>query len=229
MEELVVLHEDNHVLVVLKPQGISIESQKDEPDLLTMAKTHLGASKASGAKSFCKSVFAIDKPVGGVVLFAKSAKALNRLEAQLAEGVLERTYYAVTVATPKQHADTLTHYIKQTKINGLELIPQTTAGAVKATLSYTLCDKADSLALLKVACSDNLPKQARFQLATLGLPVYADASFGKAISKANLALWLTDIRFTHPITERIMNFRIFPPETDAPWNKFKIAVLFKVI
>ena len=230
MEELIVLHEDNHILVVLKSQGEGMTGTGKDGDLITRAQQYLAEKKGKDTKSFCVPVYTIDKPVGGVAVFAKSAKALNRLNQQLADGELERVYYAITSGVPKQPTDHVVNYVKQTNDKfGLELIPQLTTGAVRAELSYSMCDKRDNLALLKVMCSDVLPKQARFMLARLGFSVHGDATFGKPAKSAKLALWLTDVRLIHPVTERIMTFRINPPADSATWDKFNIQLLLKVI
>ena|GEM_PF-795577 len=251
MEDLVVLHEDNHLLVVLKSQGISMASgkgasvkaaeeverqelgatsDKGAKDLTSMAQAYLNSGKPKGVKSFCIPVYLLDKPVGGVVVFAKSAKALNRLNTMKEDGSLERVYYAVSQGLPKQRADTVANYVKQTIASkGLELVPQFTTGAVRAELSFNLCDQVDDFALLKVISSDVLPKQARLQLFNLGCPIYGDATFGTPQRSAHLALWLTDVRFTHPVTGRVMTFRAFPPEDEEPWKKFNVQLLLKVI
>ncbi|MCL2540278.1 MAG: pseudouridine synthase [Firmicutes bacterium] len=232
MESLIVLHEDNHLLVALKPHGISVVSNKGERDLNTQVQEHLSCGKTTAGKSFCVPLYSVDKPAGGVVVFCKSAKALNRLNEQInvADENFELAYYCVTVGVPKQNSGRRTNYLKPAHDGKrLELVPQYTTGALTAEIDYSVVGRMDGLALLKLKSNAAAPGHERCQLAASGTPVYADAIYGKPVAGSRLAMWLTDVKLVHPTTERIMTFRAFPDTAEEPWNKFNMAMVLKII
>ena len=120
MEDLVILHEDNHIIVVLKPQNIpSCEDESKDRDMLTIIKDYIREKYDKQGNVYLGLVHRLDRPTGGVMVFAKSSKAASRLSEQMRDGDFEKRYYAVLMGTPKEEKATLTHYMKKNAVNNL--------------------------------------------------------------------------------------------------------------
>ena len=146
MEELIILHEDNHIIVVLKPQNVpSCEDESKDKDMLTIIKEYIREKYDKKGNVYLGLVHRLDRPTGGVMVFAKSSKAASRLSEQLKSGDFEKRYYAVLCGVPKEEKATLTHYMKKNAINNMVYVcPPTVSGAKYAELDYTLLDKKDN-------------------------------------------------------------------------------------
>ena len=117
-EDLVILHEDNHVIVVMKPQGVpSCEDESKDTDMLTVIKEHIRERENKQGNVYVGLVHRLDRPTGGVMVFAKSSKAAARLSEQMKTGDFEKKYSAVLVGSPKEKRATLTNYLKKKPIN----------------------------------------------------------------------------------------------------------------
>ena len=143
MEELIILHEDNHIIVALKPQNVpSCEDESKDKDMLTLLKEYIKEKYDKPGNVYLGLVHRLDRPTGGVMVFAKSSKAAARLSEQLKDGDFEKRYYAVLCGTPKEEKATLTHYMKKNAINNMVYIcPATVSGAKFAELEYNLVEK----------------------------------------------------------------------------------------
>ena len=120
MEDLVILHEDNHIIVVLKPQNIpSCQDESKDEDMLSMVKDYIKTTYNKPGNVYVGLVHRLDRPTGGVMVFAKSSKAASRLSEQMKEGDFEKRYYAVLVGEPKEEKATLTHYMKKNAVNNI--------------------------------------------------------------------------------------------------------------
>lgn len=223
MEELTILHEDNHIIVVLKPQNVpSCEDESKDKDLLTMIKEYIRQTYGKTGNVYLGLVHRLDRPTGGVMVFAKSSKAAARLSAQMKEGDFEKRYYAVLVGKPKEDRATLTHYMKKNAVNNMVYVcPPTVQGAKFAELDYRVINYKDDLALTEIRLHTGRSHQIRVQMSSIGHPVYGDMRYGgeKAI-KGNLALWAYYLSFTHPVSKERMVFRIQPPKDLRPWDGF---------
>ena len=223
MEDLIILHEDNHVIVVLKPQNIpSCEDESKDRDMLTIIKDYIKVKYDKPGNVYLGLVHRLDRPTGGVMVFAKSSKAAARLSEQIKNGDFEKRYFAVLVGTPKEEKATLTHYMKKNAINNMVYIcPPTVSGAKFAELEYSLVEKTESLSLVDVRLHTGRSHQIRVQMNAIGTPIYGDMRYGgeKAV-KGNLALWAYYLSFTHPVSKERMVFRVQPPKDRSPWTSF---------
>lgn len=223
MEDLIILHEDNHVIVVLKPQNIpSCEDESKDRDMLTIIKDYIKVKYDKPGNVYLGLVHRLDRPTGGVMVFAKSSKAAARLSEQIKNGDFEKRYFAVLVGTPKEEKATLTHYMKKNAINNMVYIcPPTVSGAKFAELEYSLVEKTESLSLVDVRLHTGRSHQIRVQMNAIGTPIYGDMRYGgeKAV-KGNLALWAYYLSFTHPVSKERMVFRVQPPKDLSPWTSF---------
>lgn len=219
-----ILYEDNHVIVVLKPQNVP--SQADESgdkDMLSMVKEYIKKKYNKPGNVYVGLVHRLDRPTGGVMVFAKTSKAAARLTEQFKNKEAEKTYFAVTVGSPKIKQTKLVNYLlKDERNNIVKVVPMSTTGAKRAELDYTVLEEKEGFALLKVKLQTGRGHQIRVQLATIGNPIYGDQKYGKDMPKANLNLFAVELRFKHPTTGDTMVFRAYPPENLKAWNLFDL-------
>lgn len=223
MEELTILHEDNHIIVVLKPQNIpTCEDSSKDKDMLTIIKEYIKQTYNKQGNVYLGLVHRLDRPTGGVMVFAKSSKAASRLSEQMREGDFEKRYYATLVGTPREEKATLTHYMKKNAINNMVYVCEPTVeGAKFAQLEYKVLETKNDLSLAEVRLHTGRSHQIRVQMNAIGCPVYGDMRYGgEKAKKGYLALWAYYLAFTHPVTKERMVFRVQPPKENTPWNLF---------
>lgn len=232
MEELTILHEDNHIIVVLKPQNVpSCEDESKDPDMLTMIKEYIREKYDKPGNVYLGLVHRLDRPTGGVMVFAKSSKAAARLSEQMKNGDFEKRYFAVLVGAPREKSATLVNYIKKNPVNNMVYVcPQTTEGAKRAELHYDVLEEEQGLSLLNVRLHTGRTHQIRVQMAAMGTPVYNDMRYGgDKTKKGNLALWAYYLAFTHPVSKERLVFRVEPPKDESPWNIFNVSSAVNII
>ncbi len=223
MEDLIILYEDNHIIVVLKPQNIpSCEDESKDKDMLTMIKEYIKEKYNKQGNVYLGLVHRLDRPTGGVMVFAKSSKAASRLSEQLRSGDFEKRYFAVLMGIPKEEKATLTHYMKKNAINNVVYIcPPTVAGAKFAELEYKMLEKTEDLSLVDVRLHTGRSHQIRVQMNAIGTPIYGDMRYGgEKAKKGYLALWAYYLSFSHPVSKERMVFRVQPPKDLIPWKNF---------
>ena len=224
MEDLIILHEDNHIIVVLKPQNVpSCEDESKDKDMLTIIKEYIKEKYNKQGNVYLGLVHRLDRPTGGVMVFAKSSKAASRLSEQLRSGDFEKRYFAVLMGVPKEEKATLTHYMKKNAINNVVYIcPPTVAGAKFAELEYKVLEKTEDLSLVDVRLHTGRSHQIRVQMNAIGTPVYGDMRYGgEKAKKGYLALWAYYLSFSHPVSKEKMVFRVQPPKDLTPWKDFE--------
>ena len=223
MEDLIILYEDNHIIVVLKPQNVpSCEDESKDKDMLTMIKEYIKVTYNKPGNVYLGLVHRLDRPTGGVMVFAKSSKAAARLSEQMKEGDFEKRYFAVTMGIPKEEKATLTHYLKKNAVNNMVYVcPPTVEGAKLAELDYNTVETLDDLALIDVRLHTGRSHQIRVQFSYLGTPLFGDMRYGgEKAKKGYLALWAYYLSFTHPVSKERLVFRVQPPKENTPWNLF---------
>ncbi len=229
-EELVVLYEDNHVIVVLKPQNVaSCPDESGDDNMLDRVKAYLKRTYNKPGNVYTGLVHRLDRPTGGVMVFAKTGKAAGRLSAQMRTGDFEKKYLAVLVGAPNEESGTLTNYLKKNPVNNMVyLTPQATDGAKLASLDYAVLEKAGELALVRVKLHTGRSHQIRVQMAGISHPVYGDMRYGgERAVKGKLALWAYSLGFTHPVTKERLLFLCEPPKHTEPWKRFDLSAALK--
>lgn len=232
MEDLIILHEDNHIIVVLKPQNVpSCEDESKDKDMLTIIKEYIKTTYNKQGSVYLGLVHRLDRPTGGVMVFAKSSKAAARLSEQLKSGGFEKRYFAVLVGTPKEEKSTLTHYMKKNTVNNMVYVcPPTVQGAKFAELEYSIVENHDGLSLADVRLHTGRSHQIRVQMSAIGNPLYGDMRYGGVkAKKGHLALWAYYLSFTHPVSKERMVFRVQPPKDVTPWQIFDTERAVKII
>ena len=205
METNAVIYEDNHLLVVIKPQNM--------PTVADSLKEYTGG--------FVGIVHRLDRVTGGVMVFAKTSKAASRLAEQIKDGTFKKTYYAVVNGVPKERTATLVNWLaKDSNRNLVAVVPQTTTGAKRAELTYQTVDTVKGDTLVAVQLATGRSHQIRVQMKHIGNPIVGDARYGgnrKGIK--DIALWAYQLEFNHPTTHDRMKFIVNPPE-DGAWANF---------
>ena len=232
MDELNILYEDNHIIVVLKPQNVpSCEDESKDRDMLTMIKDYIRVTYNKQGNVYLGLVHRLDRPTGGVMVFAKSSKAASRLSEQMRDGDFEKRYYTVLVGQPKEEKAVLTHYIKKNAVNNMVYVcPATVNGAKLARLDYTVLDNKEGLSLVDVRLHTGRSHQIRVQMSAMGTPVFGDMRYGgEKAKKGYLALWAYYLSFTHPVSKERMVFRVQPPKENNPWVMFDTERSVKII
>lgn len=222
--EDIILHEDNHVLVVVKPFNVPVQADESgDPDLLTLLKQYLVKKYDKPGEAYLGLVHRLDRPTGGVMVFAKTSKAAARLTEAIQEGGVEKKYLTVVAGIPREKQAYLVHWLKKNPAtNTVKVVPQLTEGGKKAELEYSLLDSKGGTSLLKVSLITGRGHQIRVQMSTIGNPVCGDLRYGYNGTPMQLALWAYDLKFTHPVTQEKMTFRVYPPEDKLPWNLYDI-------
>lgn len=226
-EDLNIIYEDNHIIVVVKPQNVPCcPDSTGDPDVLSAIKEYLIKKYNKPGDAYVGLVHRLDRPTGGVMVYAKTSKASARLCNSIKLGELEKRYLAILIGIPKEkQVSYLTNYIKKdTKRNIVRISPMSEEGAKKAVLSYKVLDDNDTLSLVDIRLFTGRSHQIRVQMANLGTPLFGDQKYGEGKTPVgfNLALWATEIKFIHPTTKEKLVFRVFPPTENTPWNLFNV-------
>lgn len=223
--ELIILYEDNHVIVVLKPQMVACcPDESGDYNLFDCVKDYLKEAYNKPGNAFLGLVHRLDRPTGGVMVFAKTSKAAARLSEQMKNGGFEKKYYAVLCGTPSKKKAVLENYLRKNSINNTVYVcTQTEEGAKFASLEFEIKQEKAGLSLAEITLHTGRTHQIRVQTAAINCPVYGDMRYGgdKAV-KGRLALWAYSLRFTHPTTGESMKFMIEPPKEETPWKLFDI-------
>ncbi|MBP5661560.1 MAG: RluA family pseudouridine synthase [Clostridia bacterium] len=226
-----ILYEDNHIIVAEKPQNTIIAGDHTGDDsLLDQLKRYIKEKYEKPGEVYLGLVHRLDRPAGGLAVFAHTSKAAARLADQLKENELKRTYYCVVRGVPKNPADRLVDYLKKDeKTNTVSVVPQAVEGAKKAILNYrvlqTVETKTGKLSLLLVQLETGRSHQIRVQMAHLGCPLWGDQRYGAHVNKPGqqLALYAVKLRLIHPTKKESMQFICYPPEI-APWTAFHLNI-----
>lgn len=228
MNEDSIVYEDNHLIIVNKAPGEIVQGDKtgDEP-LSETIKRWLKEKYAKPGNVFCGVVHRLDRPVGGLVVFAKTSKALARLNEMFRTGKVTKRYLAVTRNLPPKPADRLKGYLTSTERSNKSYIsPTPREGAKEAILSYRLIGSSDRYHLLEVELETGRKHQIRVQLASIGCPIKGDLKYGDKRSNpdGSISLQAHRISFVHPVSGKLVDVTAPLPEGDALWQAFGPAV-----
>ena len=227
-----ILFEDNHILVVLKEQNLaSCPDESGDENLLDLLKDYLKRTYEKPGNVYLGLVHRLDRPTGGVMVFAKTSKAAGRLAEQMKTGDFEKRYLTVLNGAPSPESGKLVNYLKKNTINNMVyLSTEGTDGAKYAALDYRVLEKRGGLALTEVKLHTGRSHQIRVQFAGIAHPVYGDMRYGGEFAiKGRLALWAYSLAFTHPVTKERMRFLSEPPADETPWKFFSVSEFVKPV
>lgn len=220
-----VLYEDNHIIIINKSPKEIVQGDKtgDKP-LSDMVKDYLKKKYNKPGNVFCGVVHRLDRPTSGIVVFAKTSKALTRLNEMFKKGEIDKTYWAIVKDVPPQNEGVLVHYvIKNEKNNKSTAYDTEKPHTQKAVLHYKLIGRSQKYYLLEVKIETGRHHQIRCQLAKIGLPIRGDLKYGAQRSNpdGSISLHARNISFVHPVSKQIIN--ITAPVPDDPlWKAFEI-------
>lgn len=215
-----ILYEDNHIIIVNKAPGEIVQGDKtgDIP-LSQLVKQWIKETHDKPGNVFLGVVHRLDRPVGGIVVFAKTSKALARLNDMFRKGDVHKTYWAITRRMPPNDSDTLIHYITSTERNNKSYASlQPRDGAKEAHLSYRLIASGDRYHLLEVDLMTGRKHQIRVQLSSIGCPVKGDLKYGDKRSNpdGSISLMARRIQFVHPVSGKQIDITAPVPD-DNLW------------
>ncbi len=216
------LYEDNHLLVVVKPPDIPVQGDiSGALDLLTLLKEDIKVRFDKPGNVFLGLVHRLDRPVGGVMVFARTSKAASRLSSLIREHRMDKTYLCVAKGAPKVSKSRLTDYLlKDSQTNTVKVVEPDTPQAKEAILDYEVLNQVNGLSLIKVKLLTGRSHQIRVQMAHIGTPLFGDTKYGyKGERGDNLALWSHELEIEHPTKKERMHFTSSPPD-QYPWNLF---------
>ncbi len=216
------LFEDNHLLVIEKP--VNLLSQADHsgsPDLLSLLKDWIKQRDQKPGQVFLGLVQRLDRPVGGVMVFAKTSKAASRLADQVRQRTLQKTYLAVVAGVVDPPEWTLTDWLQKDRhSNTVRVVESGVSQAKQAILHYERIAVHANKSLLRIQLETGRSHQIRVQLVHCGHPLLGDHKYGQALNLSGPALWSHQLQFQHPILRKFLLFTSFPPKT-KPWQDFK--------
>ena len=220
-----VVYEDNHIIIVNKQSGEIVQGDKtgDRP-LSDIVKDYIKEKYQKPGAVFLGVVHRLDRPVSGLVVFARTSKALTRLNKMFAEGEVHKTYWALVKNAPQKTEDTLTHWlVRNEKQNKSYAYATEKPNAKKAILKYRLIGKSDNYSLLEVQLMTGRHHQIRCQLAAMGCPIKGDLKYGAPRSNpdGSISLQSHRVEFIHPVSKERITVEA-PLPYDPLWQAFAI-------
>lgn len=219
-----ILYEDNHIMALNKPAGVLVQGDRtgDEP-LSETVKKYIKEKYLKPGAVFLGVVHRLDRPVSGVVVFARTSKALSRLNELFRNRQVKKTYLAVVNNKPPADEGTLVHWLKKSEEkNKATIYLKETKGALRCELSYQVITASQGFYLLQVEPLTGRPHQIRAQLAAMGCPIAGDVKYGfpQANADGRIHLHAFTLSFIHPVKKEKLIIRAPLPD-EKIWNYFK--------
>ncbi|MBZ9630505.1 RluA family pseudouridine synthase [Salegentibacter sp. LM13S] len=218
---LQVLFEDNHIIVVNKRPGDIVQGDKtgDKP-LSEVVKSYLKEKYNKPGDAYLGVVHRLDRPTSGIVLFAKTSKALPRLNKLFQKKEAQKTYWAIVKNAPPKKSDTLVHFLKRNpKQNKSYAHIKEIPDSKEAILEYRMLKKLDNYFLLEIDLHTGRHHQIRSQLSAIGSPIKGDLKYGfdRSNKDASIHLHARELKFIHPVRKEEIHI-IAPPPDEVLWN-----------
>ncbi|RKD29524.1 RluA family pseudouridine synthase [Thermohalobacter berrensis] len=228
--ELNIIHEDKHIIVTEKPSGVPSQSDKTgAKDMITILKEYLKSKYPNAKNPYIGLVHRLDRPVGGLMVFAKTKEANAKLSEEIRTKRLKKEYYAIVCGKPEKEREELRNYLKRIgSINMSKVVTKNAKRAKEAILEYEFIDSIETdeygvLSLLKIKLKTGRHHQIRVQLSNANMPIWGDKKYNKTFAKMRkftpIALWASLISFNHPKKKTPYTFTL-NPENRYPFNLF---------
>ncbi len=214
-----IIYEDNHIIVVNKPVNIPVqEDSSKDIDLLTLIKNYLKVKYNKPGNVYLGLVHRLDRPVGGIMVFAKTSKAASRLSEEARTNKINKTYYAVVHGKINNKGHLEDYLYKDNKTNTSYVVDKTKGKL--AILDYELTQYKDNLSLVKINLITGRSHQIRVQFSSRGYPLVGDQRYNKnPIKNVSIALFAKRLEFIHPTKKEHLSFEINLPDR-YPFNIF---------
>lgn len=220
MRKLKILYEDNHIIVVEKPPNVPSQADKTtDEDMLTIIKSYIKEKYNKPGNVYLGLVHRLDRPVGGVMVFAKTSKAASRLSEQVRNKTFKKEYLAIVDGKLDTKSGTLEDYLVKNERNNLSKVTnKETKNAKYAKLDYEVLkyNKEINLSVLRILLHTGRHHQIRVQLANMGHSICGDQKYGTRGRGKQISLWAYKLTIEHPTTKESMTF-IDVPEKIGPW------------
>ena len=217
-----ILYEDNHIIIINKKVGQLVQGDKTgDQSLLELLKDFIKERDHKPGNVYLGLVHRIDRPTSGLVIYAKTSKALSRLTQMVKNREIKKTYWAVVPKEMIPQSQTLTHYLKKNEKNNKAIIySHETEGAKKAILSYNIIKTLDNYMLLEVDLQTGRHHQIRAQLSKIGIPIKGDLKYGAPRSNPDggISLHARMLEFIHPVSKELIKITAPIPQNDAIWK-----------
>lgn len=218
---LQIIYEDNHLIAINKRVGDIVQGDKtrDTP-LSDHVKSYIKSKYNKPGEVFLGVTHRLDRPTSGIIVFAKTSKALSRMNKIFAEKDAEKIYWAIVKSTPKNAKDTLIHWLKRNpKQNKSYAYPKEIPDSKRAELEYQILKTLDNYTALEILLKTGRHHQIRAQLASIGCPIKGDLKYGfdRSNPDGGICLHARKLSFEHPVKKELISFEAPPPD-DAIWN-----------
>ena len=212
-----ILYEDNHIIVVVKPVNILVQADiTKDVDMLTLIKKYLKEKYNKPGNVYLGLVHRLDRPVGGVMVLAKTSKAAARLSEMIRNSSFKKTYLAVVCGNLKGNGEFVDNIVND------EFKVSIDASGKLSKLKYQVIASTKNLSLVKINLITGRKHQIRAQFAYHGYPLWGDQKYNdNAHSGEQIALWAVNIKFKHPVRDEIMDFTCLPNLEKYPWSLFR--------
>ena len=220
-EKLNVIYEDNHIIVVEKPVNIPSQGDKTgDVDMLTIIKEYLKEKYNKPGNVYLGLIHRLDRPVGGVMVFAKTSKAAARLSEQVRDRVFKKKYLVIVNGKFDKETGVLSDYLlKNERKNMSRVVPEGTKNSKYAELDYEILkyDAELNLSVLKINLHTGRHHQIRVQLSSRNHSIYGDQKYGGRGHGKQICLWAYELTINHPITKEEMTFKSIP-KMEKSWK-----------
>ena len=220
MNKLNVIYEDNHIIVVEKK--VNIPSQADKTgdiDMLTLVKEYIKEKYNKPGQVYLGLVHRLDRPVGGVMVFAKTSKAAARLSEEVRNKTFKKKYLVIVDGKMEKEKGTLEDYLlKNERLNMSKVVKETQKNSKLAKLDYEVLkyDEKLNLSVLKINLHTGRHHQIRVQLSSRGHSIYGDQKYGTRGRSKQICLWAYELLLVHPTTKEELTFKVLP-EKKGSW------------
>lgn len=216
-----VIYEDNHIIVVQKPVNIASQADKTgDIDMLTMVKEYIKEKYNKPGNVYVGLVHRLDRPVGGIMIFAKTSKAAARLSESIRTKDFQKTYLAIVHNENLKDEGIFEDYLyKNEALNKSMVVSKEKHGSKLSKLSYKTLKSDNDLSLVEIKLETGRHHQIRVQFSSRGNSLYGDQKYGKGPSNTQIALWAYKIEFKHPTQDKILTFECMPNPIGI-WEKF---------
>lgn len=220
LQKINVLYEDNHLLVVEKPINMPVcEDESRDKDLLSLLKEYVKVKYNKPGEVYLGLVHRLDRPVGGVMVFARTSKAASRLSKQVMDRELDKIYLAVVCGKVNDNGEFFDYLVKDTKKN-MSFVTDKIHGK-EARLRYKRLAYRDGFSLVEVYLETGRSHQIRVQFSSRGFPLVGDAKYNREHEgKTNIALFAKRLSFKHPVSKEVLSFELKMPDR-YPFNLFR--------
>ena len=216
-----ILFEDNHLIIINKKPGDIVQKDKtNDISLLEIVKEYLKRKYNKPGNVYLGLIHRIDRPTSGLVMFAKTSKALSRMNNMLKGKMIVKTYWAITKNKPEKKSSQLVHWLKKNeKKNKSTHFSRETKNAKKAILDYTIIKKLENYFLLEIIMGSGRHHQIRCQLQAIGCPIKGDLKYGakRSNSDGSIDLHAKHLKFIHPVTKKEVNLNA-PVRENKIWQ-----------